>query len=77
MPVPVEGAVLKERVVPDTLYLFVSWITPSTETSISSSAPTVRDKVKDVVELLFESEKINKKKIYQICLDIKKNEKNI
>ncbi|OUV60765.1 MAG: 16S rRNA (cytidine(1402)-2'-O)-methyltransferase [Candidatus Pelagibacter sp. TMED128] len=33
--------------------------------------------LKDVVELLFESEKINKKKIYQICLDIKKNEKNI
>ena len=32
--------------------------------------------LKDVVELLFESEKINKKKIYQICLDIKKNEKN-
>ena len=32
--------------------------------------------LKDVVELLFKSEKINKKKIYQICLDIKKNEKN-
>ena len=32
--------------------------------------------LKDVVELLFESEKINKKKIYQICLDLKKNEKN-
>ncbi len=32
--------------------------------------------LKDVVELLFESEKINKKKIYQICLKIKKNEKN-
>ena len=33
--------------------------------------------LKDVVELLFETEKINKKKIYQICLDIKKkNEKN-
>ena len=31
--------------------------------------------LKDVVELLFESEKINKKKIYQICLKIKKNEK--
>ena len=31
--------------------------------------------LKDVVELLFESEKINKKKIYQICLNIKKNEK--
>ena len=30
----------------------------------------------DVVELLFESEKINKKKIYQICLSIKKDEKN-
>ena len=32
--------------------------------------------LKDVVELLFESEKINKKKIYQLCLNIKKNEKN-
>ena len=27
--------------------------------------------LKDVVELLFKTEKINKKKIYQICLDIK------
>ena len=32
--------------------------------------------LKDVVELLFETEKVNKKKIYEICLDIKKNEKN-
>jgi len=32
--------------------------------------------LKDVVELLFELEKVNKKKIYQICLNIKKNEKN-
>ena len=32
--------------------------------------------LKDVVELLFESEGISKKKIYQICLDIKKNEKS-
>ena len=32
--------------------------------------------LKDVVELLFESEKINKKKIYQICLNIKENAKN-
>ena len=32
--------------------------------------------LKDVVELLFESEKISKKKIYQICLNLKKNEKN-
>ena len=33
--------------------------------------------LKDVVELLFVSEKINKKKIYQICLNIKKkDEKN-
>tara|TARA_B100001250_G_scaffold339545_1_gene306939 strand:+ start:909 stop:1751 length:843 start_codon:yes stop_codon:yes gene_type:complete len=32
--------------------------------------------LKDVVELLFETEKINKKRIYQICLNIKKNEKN-
>ena len=31
--------------------------------------------LKDVVELLFESEKINKKRIYQICLSLKKNEK--
>ena len=33
--------------------------------------------LKDVVELIFETEKINKKKIYQICLNIKKNEKII
>ena len=34
--------------------------------------------LKDVVELLFESEQVNKKKIYQICLDVKrKDEKNI
>ena len=32
--------------------------------------------LKDVVELIFTSEKINKKKIYQLCLEIKKNEKN-
>ena len=32
--------------------------------------------LKDVVELLFRSEKIHKKKIYKICLEIKKNEKN-
>ena len=32
--------------------------------------------LKDVVEFFFESEKVNKKKIYQICLNIKKNEKN-
>ena len=32
--------------------------------------------LKDVVELLFESEKVNKKKIYQICLNLKKNEKH-
>ena len=32
--------------------------------------------LKDVVKLLFESEKVNKKKIYQICLNLKKNEKN-
>ena len=31
--------------------------------------------LKDVVELLFDSEKVNKKKIYQICLNLKKNEK--
>ena len=31
--------------------------------------------LKDVVELLFESEKINKKRIYKICLGIKKDEK--
>ena len=33
-------------------------------------------RLKDVVELIFESEKINKKKIYQICLNIKENAKN-
>ncbi len=32
--------------------------------------------LRDVVELLFKSEKIHKKKIYQICLEIKENEKN-
>ncbi len=32
--------------------------------------------LKDVVELLFKSENVNKKKIYQICLNIKKNEEN-
>ena len=32
--------------------------------------------LKDVVELLFESEGVNRKKIYKICLDLKKNEKN-
>ena len=31
--------------------------------------------LKDVVELLFDQEKMNKKRIYQICLSIKKNEK--
>tara|TARA_Y100000768_G_C23959371_1_gene674491 strand:- start:678 stop:1520 length:843 start_codon:yes stop_codon:yes gene_type:complete len=31
--------------------------------------------LKDVVELLFESERINKKRIYQICLKIKNDEK--
>ena len=35
-----------------------------------------RYSLKDVVELLFKSEKTNKKKIYEICLEIKKNEKN-
>ncbi len=33
-------------------------------------------KLNCIVELLFEREKVNKKKIYQICLNIKKNEKN-
>ena len=33
--------------------------------------------LKDGVELLFESEKINKKKIYQICLDIKKKKETL
>ena len=34
--------------------------------------------LKDVVELIFKSEGLNKKKIYKICLDIKnKNEKNL
>jgi len=32
--------------------------------------------LKDVVDLLFETEKINKKGIYKICLSLKKNEKN-
>ena len=33
--------------------------------------------LKDVVDLIFQSENMNKKKIYQICLNIKKNENNI
>ncbi len=33
--------------------------------------------LKDVVNLLFESEKINKKKIYQICLNVKKDDEEI
>ncbi len=32
--------------------------------------------LKDVVELLFQSEKMHKKEIYKLCLNIKKNEKN-
>ena len=32
--------------------------------------------VKDVVELISKKEKISKKKVYEICLKIKKNEKN-
>ncbi len=32
--------------------------------------------LKDTVELIFDQEKSNKKKIYQLCLEIKKNEKN-
>jgi len=35
-----------------------------------------RYSVKDVTSILFDIEKVNKKKIYQICLDIKKSEKN-
>ena len=32
--------------------------------------------VKDVVELISKKEKISKKKVYDICLKIKNNEKN-
>ena len=32
--------------------------------------------VKDVVELISKKEEISKNKIYKICLDVKKNEKN-
>ena len=48
------------------------------EEEIKRKAETYLQKysLKDVVELLFVSEKINKKKIYQLCLDIKNNEKN-
>ena len=51
---------------------------PESDKDIESQAIKYLKKysLKDVVELLFESEKINKKKIYQICLNIKKNEKN-
>ena len=31
---------------------------------------------KYVANILFETEKVNKKRIYQICLDIRKSEKN-
>ena len=31
--------------------------------------------LKDTVELIFESEKVNKKEIYRLCLEVK-NEKN-
>ena len=32
--------------------------------------------LKDVVELVSKKEKVSKKKVYEICLKIKKNEKN-
>jgi hypothetical protein len=32
--------------------------------------------LKDVVELISKKEKISKKKVYEICLQIKNNEKN-
>ena len=35
-----------------------------------------KNSLKDVVKILFEKEKINKKKIYEICLNIKRYEKN-
>ena len=35
-----------------------------------------KNSLKDVVKILFDNEKINKKKIYQICLDIKNYEKD-
>ena len=49
------------------------------EVKIRKKANTLLKKysLKDVVELIFETEKINKKRIYQICLNEKKNEKNI
>tara|TARA_B100000579_G_scaffold431671_1_gene447136 strand:- start:11 stop:853 length:843 start_codon:yes stop_codon:yes gene_type:complete len=48
------------------------------EKKINKKAKTYLKKysLKDVVELLFKSENVNKKKIYQICLNIKKNEEN-
>ena len=35
-----------------------------------------KNSLKDAVKILFEKEKINKKKIYEICLNIKRYEKN-
>ena len=48
------------------------------EKNITKKAKVYLEKysLKDVVDLLFETEKVNKKKIYQICLNIKKNEEN-
>ncbi len=45
---------------------------------IKKKAKTLLKKysLKDVVDLLFEVEKTNKKEIYKICLGLKKNEKN-
>jgi len=49
------------------------------ENEIKNKAKSLLNKhtLKDVVEILFEEEKLNKKKIYKICLEIKKKNEKI
>ena len=56
---------------------------PAPEPALDAKVPEDSDmkgthgpRLKDTVDLILESEKINRKKIYQICLKIK-NEENI
>ena len=50
----------------------------ASDTEIINQANKYLDKysVKDVVELISKKEKVSKKKVYDICLKIKNNEKN-
>ena len=43
--------------------------------SVTVQLGTAELPMKDVVELISKKEKISKKKVYEICLKIKKNEK--